>query len=98
MPFCASMGMLGHLNETIDLLDARPLIVTCMEPAPIPMHSSAPSPFNDLIESSKLVLVFGATEAVPVPAVLGSFLFCKLPASYYPAAVQRVFCLPVADN
>ena len=79
VPVCVSLGVIVRPQETIDLLNAWPLILSCLE-------HDVPSPYDDLSESLKLVAVLAATQAIPFPAVLGSLIFSTLPTCYYPAA------------
>ena len=80
--FCVSLVMVAKPQETMDVLNSFPYVLSCGEK----LRKGAPSMFDDLSASLKIIAVLLATQGIALVGPLLSLAFRALPTCYFPAA------------
>ena len=80
--FCISLVMIAKPEETIDLLNSWPFILSCLKE----FRNDVPSVFDDLSTALKVIAALFATQAIAITAALQSLAFSTLPTCYFPTA------------
>ena len=80
--FCISMVLVVRPQETMDLLNSFPFILSCLKQS----GKGVPSQFDDLSGALKIMAVLLATQGIALAAALLSLAFSTLPTCYFPAA------------
>ena len=80
--FCISLVMVVRPQETMELLNSFPFILSCLKET----EKGVASQFDDLSTALKMMAVLLATQGIAIAAALLSLAFSTLPTCYFPAA------------
>ena len=89
IPFCISFGTILRPQETMDLLNSWPHILSCLKE----LRKNVPSPFDDVSLACKLMAVLVVTQGAAASAALFSLAFSSLPTTYFCTA-ERLGLVP----
>ena len=78
--FCLSLGVIVRPQETMDLLNSWPILLSFLKE----LRNDVPSPLDDISLALELIALFLMTQGVAVTSALLSLAFSTLPTCYFP--------------
>ena len=88
--FCLSLVLFARPQETMDLLNCWPLVLSSLRELGV---EHVPSPFDDISEAIKLVTVMIASQGIVLGSSFGVLIYNNLPVCYYPT-FERLGLIP----